>query len=40
MTIKYRESKDGAEYFYTFAVMLFLVQVLVGIIGGSPVHLA
>ena len=32
MTIKYQSQKI-AQYFYTFAVVLFLVQVLVGIIA-------
>jgi nitric oxide reductase subunit B len=32
MSIKY-ESQKIAQYFYTFAIVLFLVQVLVGIIG-------
>ena len=34
MTIKH-ESQKIAEYFYTFAVVLFLVQVLVGIIAAA-----
>jgi len=32
MTMKYK-SQRIAQYFYTFAILLFLVQVLVGLIG-------